>query len=109
MTNILPEQPEDAVKEMIKITESLTEDMEAETNAAAMNDAVNFSMAEQNKQKSAQVYQQAAAEFHARNDEFKTVDVELIQKLEQTQHALGAVTQQNLKMLKKIPGVQSND
>ena len=107
---ILPDDPEKAAKHMIDLTKLLTEKVEAETNAIAMNDAVNFSVAEQDKQKVALMYQQAAEEFHAQVTEWRgQIEKHVLDELEKAQNMLGQVTKGNVNMLKKIPGADKGE
>jgi hypothetical protein len=101
-THILSKEPRQAIEEMIKITEELVARMEIETSAVATNDGTTFTMNEMNKEHVADLYTQAAHEFHARIDEFKTVDKTLIAKLEKAQKSLGQSTKNNLALLKKL-------
>jgi hypothetical protein len=98
----LARDPRQAVEEMIKITEELTARIETESNAVATNDGTTFTMNEMNKEHVADMYQQAANEFHERINEFKQVDKTLITKLEKAQNSLGQSTKNNLALLAKI-------
>lgn len=100
--HLLAQDPRQAVEEMIKITEELTARIETESNAVASNDGTTFTMNEMNKEAVADMYQQAANEFHERIGEFKQVDKTLIQKLEVAQNSLGQSTKNNLALLEKI-------
>lgn len=107
MNDILPKEPEAAIRKMIAVTEALTVCMEQETNAAAMNDAVAFSVAEEAKGRAAEIYQKAAAEFQARVEDFKGQDQALVDQLEASQHMLGEATQKNINLLKRVPGIRT--
>ena len=100
--HLLSKDPRQAVEEMIKITEELTARIEIESHSVAINDGTTFTMNEMNKESVADMYQQAANEFHARLNDFRQVDKGLIQKLEQAQQSLAQSTKNNLKMLEKI-------
>ena len=102
---VLPKDPRQAVEDMIKITEELVARMEIETNAVAINDGTTFTMNEMSKEETADRYQKAAAEFHARLNEFKSVDRSLLTKLDEAQASLKQSTESNLKLLKKFEDV----
>ena len=99
---ILSNDPRQAVEEMLKVTEELVARIEIETSAVATNDGTTFTMNEGNKEHVADVYEKAAAEFHARIHEFSQVDKGLIEKLNDAQQSLGQSTKSNLKLLKKL-------
>lgn len=98
----LSSDPRRAVEEMITITEELIARIEIETNAVATNDGTTFTTNEENKEHVANIYEKAAAEFHARIPEFKKVDRALIEKLNAAQQSLGQTTKNNLKLLEKL-------
>ena len=107
---ILPEDPTAAIQKLIDITAALNEKMEAESNALAMNDAVQYSVAEQGKDEAATIYHKAAEEFGARADELRgKVDTALIDELEAAQRTLAETAQKNVEMLKKVPGLKTDD
>lgn len=99
---ILSNEPRQAVEDMITITEELIARIEIETNAVATNDGTTFTTNEENKEYVANIYEKAAAEFHARIGEFKKVDKGLIEKLDAVQKSLGQTTKNNLKLLGKL-------
>ena len=104
---VLSDDPRQAVEEMITITEELVARMEIETNAVATNDGTTFTMNEGNKEHVADIYEKAANEFHARLNEFRQVDKNLIAKLDTAQQSLGQSTKNNLKLLDKLQ--EAND
>ena len=100
--HILSKDPRQAMEEMLKITEELVARMEIETSAVATNDGTTFTMNEMNKEHVADLYTQAAHEFHERVEEFRKVDKGLIEKLEKAQKSLGQSAKNNLALLKKL-------
>lgn len=101
-THILDRDPRRAVEEMIKITQELESRIEIETGAAASNDGTTFITNEQNKEYLANMYEQAAAEFRARLEEFRSVDRALLDKLQTAQDSLGQSASNNLALLAKM-------
>jgi seryl-tRNA synthetase len=99
---ILSNDPRQAVEEMLKITEEVIARIEIETSAVATNDGTTFTMNEANKEYVADIYENAANEFHKRIHEFDRVDKGLIGKLDAAQKSLGQTTKNNLKLLKKL-------
>ncbi|NCO03086.1 MAG: hypothetical protein GW903_02710 [Alphaproteobacteria bacterium] len=103
---ILADDPRQAVQDMLRITEELVARLEIETNALATNDGTTFTMNEMDKEHVAEVYHQAADEFHKRLPEFKRVEKALIDKLNAANASLKSSTKSNLRVLEKI---QAND
>lgn len=99
---LLSSDPRQAVEEMIKITEEMTARIEIESHAVSINDGTTFTTNEMNKEQVAEMYQNAANEFHQRINEFRQVDKSLIGRLEAAQQSLGQSTKNNLKILEKI-------
>lgn len=103
---ILAEEPRQAVQDMLNITEELVARLEIETNALATNDGTTFTMNEMDKEHVADVYHQAADEFHKRLPEFKRVEKGLIEKLNAANASLKSSTKSNMRVLDKV---QAND
>lgn len=103
---LLPKDAAAAVQKMTQITIELADSIETESNAVAMNDELSFTMAEGVKAPAAEVYQVAAGEFHARTDELRgKVAPQYIDALEAAKNRLKEVTEKNLGLLNKIPGL----
>jgi len=98
----LSTEPRQAMQDMLTITEELTARLEMETAALATNDGTAFSMNEPDKEHVIDIHQKAAAEFHARLEEFQNVDQALMSKLEAANDGLRQTMANNLKMLEKI-------
>lgn len=98
----LPNDPQQAVETMLKITEDLVAVIEAETTAVATNDGTTFAMNEPMKETVIDVYQEAANEFHDRLAEFRNVDKTLISQLTTAQNSLKQTANNNLKLLEKL-------
>ena len=96
---VLPASPEDAINKLIDITEQLMDLMEDESRSVALNDTVLFLSTNKEKDRLAEMYKQAAAEFHTRIEEFRTTDKALIEQLERAQNKLGDLTQANMHTL----------
>lgn len=101
-THLLSKDPRQAVEQMMKLTEELVARIETETSAVAGNDGTTFTMNEMNKENVADLYTQAATEFHERLDEFENVDKSLIAKLDKAQKSLKQTTNNNIKLLEKL-------
>lgn len=98
----LPNDPQQAVETMLKITEDLVSLIESETNAVATNDGTTMAMNEPMKETVIDVYQEAANEFHDRLAEFRNIDKTLISQLTKAQDSLKQTTNNNLKLLEKL-------
>lgn len=96
---ILPTDPHEAVSLMIDITERLTELMANESEAVTYTDKAMFIEANEEKSRLANMYEKAAAEFHTRLNEFKGVDKNLIDHLDQIQKKLGDRAHANIATL----------
>lgn len=108
MSNILPDDPAAAVRQMIKLTQQLTQMVEAEGRSMTMNDAVSFSVNEQDKSAMVDQYEAASAEFTVRaGDVRQAVDGALFDELIKEQQQLKTVTESNNTKLEKIPGIKS--
>lgn len=102
----LPNDPQQAVETMLKITEDLVSLIESETNAVATNDGTTMAMNEPLKETVIDVYKEAADEFHNRLAEFRNVDKTLIGQLTEAQNSLKQTTDNNLKLLDKLNSEQ---
>ncbi len=86
---LLPEAPNEALKMLIKLTKEAIAVLEAEDEAITRNDAVAFSVNEQNKMGRFDHYDKACKAFAARIDDMKgRVDVALLDELEALQGTL---------------------
>ncbi len=101
-TITLADNPEEAVREIIALTEKLTALMEEEKRAIISSDSIAFMAALGSKEKNAQRYQSAANQFSARMEEFRSVNPTLLQKLEEAQNALGTITRENTSYMKPL-------
>lgn len=98
----LSQEPRQAMQDMLTITEEMTTRIEMETAALAQNDGTTFSMNEVDKEHVANIYDKAAAEFHARLGEFQNVDNALMKKLEEANASLRQTMANNIRLLEKI-------
>jgi hypothetical protein len=96
---ILPLDAEESVRIMIDITERLCELMDDERYSVAVTDGNMFVAANEEKKKLADLYEQAAGEFRKRLNEFRTVDKDLLDRLDQIQQKLKELTQSNMDIL----------
>lgn len=101
--DILPQDPQEAVKMMIAISEELTGMINAESNAVAMNDAMTYTIAEGAKEPLLQRYERAAKEFQGRISQLRhNVPVPLVDQLEASQKALKAAAQDNITLIERF-------
>ncbi|MCB1530175.1 MAG: hypothetical protein H6853_07780 [Rhodospirillales bacterium] len=108
MTKILPEDPNDAIRKMIHLTQECVSLLESEDEKITRNDAVEFTVNEQNKQKAFDYYDQAAKELSVRIEGMQgKVSPALITDLERLQLRLKQQAAANNDRLGKIEGVKS--
>lgn len=108
MTNILPEDPNEAMQKMIDLTQECVSLLESEDEKITRNDAVEFTVNEQNKQKAFEYYEQAVKELSTRIEEMKgKVDPVLITDLERLQLTLKQQAAANNNRLGRIEGVKA--
>ncbi|MEM9469892.1 MAG: hypothetical protein AAF988_06995 [Pseudomonadota bacterium] len=105
---ILSQEPRQAIQDMLTITEEMTARIELETAALAQNDGTSFTMNEPEKEHVAEVYDKAAAEFHARLEELNNVDNALMEKLKAANESLKQSTANNIRLLEKIDPENKN-
>ncbi len=108
MTDILPQDPNAAIKKMIALANDLIQLMQEEGRSIAMNDAIGFSVSEQSKSATATRYEQGAAEFLTRAGELRQfADKALFDELLARQTQLRELAGNNNAMLEKISGVKA--
>lgn len=77
-----------ALKELVSLTRELVSFAEQEAHALVMGDMMRFALAQQDKEKLAQLYTKASAEFRGRASEFKGCNSALLMQLEGLQKQL---------------------
>lgn len=102
ITISLPDDPAQAIGDMIALTEKLTGLMEEENRALISSDSIAFLAALGSKEKTAARYQAAAQEFQARLEDFRGIDPALLDRLEATQNRLGQITRENTAYMKPL-------
>lgn len=102
--SILPQDPTDAVKHLIRIAEQLVDIMEKEGRAMTMQDGVSFTAAQEDKTRLADSYHQAAEEFKQRLMDFRSVDRALLDKLDAVQRALLEKSKENMDVMDRLGG-----
>ena len=93
--NILPADPTAAVEMLIEITARMKAVMEEESRSIARGSEAAMQDVEGLKNKILPQYEQAAAEFSQRAEEFRNVRKSLLDELQGLQDALAAVTREN--------------
>ncbi|MDB5491695.1 MAG: hypothetical protein JWO78_1544 [Micavibrio sp.] len=104
---ILPMDATESVRVMIDITERLCELMDDERYSVAVTDGNTFVAANEEKQKLADIYEQAAGEFRKRLNEFRGVEPDLLDHLDQTQKKLKELTSSNMDILETVAPTNS--
>lgn len=99
---LLSPRPQQAVLDMIRMTDAVRVLMEQEMNAMVVNDTASFAGLGHKKEKAATIYQKASQEFQTRLEEFRPLDKSLIRELERTQSELHAITKENVKFFETM-------
>lgn len=100
---LLPNDPNEALQTLIKLTKDCVEILESEDDAMTRNDGVAFSVTEQNKTASFDHYAKACQEFMARAEEITNqVQTSLLDDLSRLQETLKKQAEQNNVRLKAI-------
>jgi len=102
MTTILPQTTRKALEAITMISNDLVDAIEHETNMVAMNEGMSFVEASKVKTFRNGVYQKAAKEFMARQDEFKAHGGDLLEKCIDAQKRLGEVAKINFEILEPM-------
>lgn len=91
----LPESAAQAVQRLTKISQALLDLSERETQALVQNDMFTFSILQDEKELLASQYTKASEEFRSRLEEFRKIDRNLLNRLENIQKKLAEKTQGN--------------
>ncbi len=100
--SVLPDDPNHALRELIRLTTALRDMAEQETQHLVTNDMLQFAFTQQDKEKIAVRYQEASQEFRRRIEEFRGADKGLIQKLEALQTELKEKSESNNLIVGRI-------
>ena len=102
MTKILAENKEEALRQLIEITNAAANSVQVESNAVATNDAVGYILNEGTKDDAYAKYEVAAAEFHAELERFRGCDPALLDELDQALKRLGSSAKASNELMDKI-------
>ncbi len=104
-TNIkttLPDNPDQALRELIQISNMLLAVSERETQTLAQDDMVSFAILQDEKAIIAKRYALASEAFRARLEDFRQADRNLVKRLETLQRRISEVSQENNIMVGHI-------
>ncbi len=93
--NILPENPTQAARELIKLSQTLVELADRETQALVQGDLLTFNILQDEKELLATRYARSSEEFRERLEEFRTLDRNLLDQMENIQKQLGEKNHSN--------------
>ncbi len=99
---ILPNEKTQAMQTLIKLTKSLSDLAERESQALMQNDMLSFAILQDEKTMIAERYAQASSEFRARLNEFRGISPALLSRLESLQVQLGEISQQNNAIVARL-------
>tara|TARA_B100000073_G_scaffold170451_1_gene140909 strand:- start:1402 stop:1755 length:354 start_codon:yes stop_codon:yes gene_type:complete len=99
---LLPKKSRLAIETMIELTQQTLDVFEAETNGLAMNAHVELLEIMRNKQEINALYQQAAREFMARQEELLSQNPRRTQELITLQKKLSEAIKLNMSILERI-------
>jgi len=98
----LPAQPEIAVQHLCKLSQSLIDIAERESQALIQKDMLAFAIIQDEKERLSVNYLNASKAFRERLNEFRRVDTSIIGRLEKLQNQLGERTNDNNKLISQI-------
>ncbi len=101
-SGFLSKDPAVALREMIRITKSLCDMADQETQALVTNNMLPFAFLQMEKEKLVERYQVTAEEFRKRLEDFRKADPALIKQLEKLQHDLREKSVANNAMVEQI-------
>lgn len=99
---ILPSEKTQAMQTLIKLTKSLSDLAERESQALMQNDMLSFAILQDEKTMIAERYAQASSEFRSRLNEFRGISPALLSRLESLQAQLGEISQQNNAIVARL-------
>lgn len=100
--NNLPAQPEQAMQLLCKLSQSLIDLAEQESQALIQKDMLAFAILQDEKERLSKNYLGASQEFRTRLNEFRRLDKSIIGRLEKLQNNLGERTNDNNKLIAQI-------
>lgn len=100
----LPEDPNQALRALIKMTQNLTHISERENYALTTNDMIGFAIMQDEKNVMAERYANMSQNFRKRLNDFRSSDKALLDKLETAQNKLAEQSQANNKFIDNIAG-----
>ena len=102
MKKLLSENKEEAVKQLIQITNEAAEVTETEGNSVATNDAMGYTLNEATKEKALEVYQEAVLEFQAELESYRGVNGDLLDELQAAQNRLGKAARMSNEQMEQL-------
>ena len=99
---ILPQDPNQCIQRLTKISQALMDLAERESQALVINDMMSFSILQDEKDMLASQYMKASEEFRERVQEFRRVDRSLLDRLEKLQTKLGEKTHSNNALVSQM-------
>ena len=100
--NNLPAQPEQAMQLLCKLSQSLIDLAEQESQALIQKDMLAFAILQDEKERLSKNYLGASQEFRTRLNEFRRLDKSIISRLEKLQDNLGERTNDNNRLIAQI-------
>jgi hypothetical protein len=94
-TSSMPKDPKQAAEKLIKLSRSLVDLAERETQALVQNDIVTFAILQDEKEFLTGQYAAASEEFRSRLEEFRSLDRAVLARLEELQKRLAEKTHAN--------------
>lgn len=98
----LPSEPQEALQQLIQISEKLLMLTQKEAEALALNDLLGFAIMQGEKEVLVNTYVDTSAAFRNRIEDFRQVDPELLDKLNNIQKKLGKLSRQNNDVVAKV-------
>ncbi len=98
----LSQDVNEALRQLVHISKRLVEFTDQETQSLVKQDHMNFALVQRDKERLADRYARACAEFQERLEEFRAADKGLILQLDGMQNTLREKTENNNSMIAQI-------
>ncbi len=92
---ILPQDPRQAILELIKVTQKLVDIAEREAQALAQDDMLSFAILQDEKAYISERYVKLSEEFRGRLNDFRGTDKTMLDRLDKLQVTLGKKSREN--------------
>ncbi|MGH1375714.1 MAG: hypothetical protein ACRBCK_05120 [Alphaproteobacteria bacterium] len=100
--NALPINVNDALRELVRLSNKLVMFTDQETQSLVINDHLRFAYIQRDKERTALQYTKASEEFRSRLEEFRNGDKGLLMQLDRSQKELKQKSESNNILIEQI-------